>query len=83
VAVNKEEMKYWVGFSLILGIRRVRSTQLENYFNNLENAWKATPAELKQSGPDNGSIRAVTSRRPKISLEARMERLDRYKVKVE
>ena len=83
MAVNKEEMKYWVGFSLILGIGRVRSTQLESYFSNLENAWKATPAELKQSGLDNGSIRAVTSWRPKISLEAKMEKLDRYRVKVE
>ncbi|MFC2005520.1 DNA-processing protein DprA [Chloroflexota bacterium] len=78
---SKEDIKYWVGFSLVPGIGRVRSAQLENYFGNLDGAWKATPAELKQSGLDNGSIRAITSWRPKISLEAEMEKLERYGVK--
>ena len=80
--VANKDIKYWVGFSRISGIGRVRFNQLENYFGNLEDAWKATPAELKQSGLDNGSIRAITSWRPKISLEAEMEKLERYGVKV-
>lgn len=79
---SKEDIKYWVGFSLISGIGRVRFAQLENYFTSLENAWKANPAELKQAGLDSGSIRAITSWRPKISLEAEMEKLDRCGVKV-
>ncbi|MFC1984018.1 DNA-processing protein DprA [Chloroflexota bacterium] len=78
----KEDIKYWVGFSLISGIGRVRFSQLENHFTSLENAWQAGPAELKQAGLDSGSIRAITSRRPEISLEAEMEKLDRYGVKV-
>lgn len=80
--MSKEDIKYRVGFSLIPGIGRVRLTRLESYFNNLENAWKATPAELKHSGLDNTSIRAITSWRPKVSLEAEMEKLDRYGVQV-
>jgi DNA processing protein len=79
--VSNNDIKYWVGFSLISGIGRVRFTQLENYFKKLEGAWEATPAELKQAGLDRGSIRAITSRRPKISLEAEMDKLDRYGVK--
>ena len=80
--MSKKDIKYWVGFSLISGIGRVRLTQLENYFTNLETAWKAGPAELKQAGLDSGSIRAITSWRPRISLEAEMEKLERYGVKV-
>ncbi len=79
---NRQDIKYWVGFSLIPGIGRIRLTQLENYFGNLENAWQATPAELKHSGLDGGSIRAITAWRPKVSLEAEIEKLDRYGVKV-
>jgi len=79
---SNKDIKYWVGFSLIPGIGRVRLIQLENYFGNLENAWQATPAELKQSGLDNGSTRAINAWRPKVSLEAEMEKLDRYGVKV-
>ena len=80
--MSRRDIKYWVGFSFIPGIGRVRFNQLENYFGSLESAWKATSAELKHSGLDNGSIRAITSWRPKISLEAEMEKLDRYGVKV-
>ncbi len=77
-----QDIKYWVGFSLIPGIGRVRFAQLENYFGSLEEAWKAAPANLKHAGLDSGSINAITSWQPKISLEAEMEKLDRYGVKV-
>ena len=80
--MTNKDIKYWVGFSLIPGIGRVKLTQLENYFGSLENAWQAAPADLKQAGLDTGSIRAITSWQPRISLEAEMEKLDRYGVKV-
>jgi len=80
--MNNKDIKYWVGFSLIPGIGRVRLTQLENHFGSLEKAWQAASAELKQANLDRGAIQTVTSWRPKISLEAEMEKLDRYGVKV-
>ena len=36
-----EDIKYWVGFSSIPGIGRVRLTQLENYFGSLNSSWPA------------------------------------------
>ncbi len=80
--MTKQDIKYWVGFSLIPGIGRVKSSQLENHFGGLEAAWKAAPAELKRAGLDRSSVNAITSWRTKISLEAEMEKLDRYGVKV-
>ncbi|MFC1980769.1 hypothetical protein ACFLVN_00785 [Chloroflexota bacterium] len=59
--MNNKDIKYWVGFSIIPRIGRVKFAQLENYFGNLENAWKAAPAELKHAGLDRGSVNAVTS----------------------
>ena len=79
--MDKKDIKYWVGFSLIPGIGRVRFTQLEDYFGNLEDAWKAGPANLKHTGLDSSSINAITHWRPRISLAAEIEKLDRYKVK--
>ena len=69
-----------MGFNLIPGIGRVRLAQLENYFGNLENAWQADPVNLKHSGLDSRAVRAITSGRPKLSLEAEMEKLERYGV---
>src|SRR3972149_5802076 len=79
--ISKTDIKYWVGFSLISGIGRVRFGQLESYFGTLGNAWKAAPAELKQAGLDKASVQSITTRRPKISLEAEMDKLERFEVK--
>ncbi len=78
--MEDKDIKYWVGFSLISGIGRVRLTQLENYFGSLEDAWKANPADLKQSGLDSSSIRSIGLWQAKISLEAEMEKLEQYGV---
>jgi len=80
--MNRKDIKYWVGFSLIPTIGRVRLTQLENYFGNLADAWKATPSELKQAGLDKNSVQAIDYGRPRVSLDEEMEKLDRYGVKV-
>ena len=77
-----DDVKYRVGFNIIPGIGRVKFTQLENYFGNLENAWKASPAELKRAGLESSSIQTINHWRPQIALEAEMEKLDRFGVKV-
>ena len=79
--VGTDELKYWVGFSRIPGIGRVRISQLKAYFGNLEDAWKASEGGLKQAGLDSRSIDALLWVRQKDSLDKEMERLERYKVR--
>lgn len=79
---NADELKYWVGFSGIPGIGRVRISQLKQYFGSLQDAWTASEGRLKQAGLDSRSIDALVTLRPRISLEAEMEKLERYKVSV-
>ncbi|MDD5094539.1 MAG: DNA-processing protein DprA [Dehalococcoidia bacterium] len=73
-------VKYWVGFNRIPGIGRARFGRLIDYFGNLETAWHATPSELAAAGLDNRSLQAIVTHRPRIDLDAEMEKLDRYKV---
>jgi DNA processing protein len=80
--VSGQEIKYWVGFSLIPGIGRVKLTQLEGHFGNLAEAWKAASADLRQSGLDTASIRAINMWRPRISLDEEMAKLERHRVRV-
>ena len=77
-----DDIKYWVGFSIIPGIGRVRLAQLESYFGSLENAWKAPPGEIKRAGLDSQGLRAITQWRDKISPESEMEKLEHYNVNV-
>lgn len=77
-----KEVRYWVGFSLIPGIGRVKYGLLRSYFGSLENAWGATAGELKRAGLDSGSVRNITERRSGISLPEEMEKLEHYGVSV-
>ncbi|MBT9159920.1 MAG: DNA-processing protein DprA [Dehalococcoidia bacterium] len=76
------EIKYWVGFNMIPGIGRVRFGRLLEYFGDMGKAWHANMAELIAAGLDHRSANTIVARRPKIELDAAMDRLDRYNVKV-
>ena len=78
----KSDIKYRVGFSLVPGVGRVRLSRLESFFDNLEDAWRAGPAELKRAGLDDRVAGAVIAARSRLSLEAEMEKLERHGVKV-
>ena len=60
----------------------MRISQLKEHFSSLQDAWKAPEGKLKQAGLDSRSIDALLLLRPKISLDAEIEKLERYKVKV-
>jgi len=79
---SADQLKYWVGFSEISGIGRVRISQLKEYFGSLQDAWKAPEGKLRQAGLDSRTIDTLVLLRPRISLDAEMEKLERYKVKV-
>jgi len=79
--MSKRDIKYWVGFSLIPKIGRIKISQLEKRFGDLSEAWRAGAGDLRQAGLDSGSVNAITSWRPKIALEAEMEKLERFGAK--
>jgi DNA processing protein len=74
---TNSELQYWVGFNILPGIGRVKFSQLEAHFGNLEKAWKAGPADLRQAGLDANTIRAIENWRPKVDLDSEMERLNK------
>ena len=80
--MNSNEVGYWVAFNRIPTIGRARFAILEGYFGSLERAWQASAADLTAAGLDQRSVRAVVSRRPSISPEAEMERVDRLGIDV-
>jgi len=80
LTMNRKDLKYWVGFSYIPGIGRVRLNQIETYFGNLESAWEAPASEFRQARLEDSIVRAITTWRPKIVLDDEMEKLKRYGV---
>ena len=80
--MNCNDLKYRVGFSFIPGIGRVRLGQLESHFDNLELAWKASLAELRQARLEDAAIKSIAVSRPKIDLDEEMNKLAKYDVQV-
>lgn len=79
--VSDEDLKYWVAFSGIPGVGRVRMSRLKEHFGSLQNAWRASEGMLSQAGLDRRSIDALLALRPHLSLEDEMERLQQLGVK--
>jgi DNA processing protein len=75
------DLQYWVAFSGIPGIGRVRFSQLSTYFGNMEMAWRAGRADLKSAGLDARTINNIVAMRPEISPDAEMEKLARNGVR--
>jgi DNA processing protein len=76
-----KELPYWIGFSIVPGIGRVKFSQIENYFGSLERAWKSGPADFKQAGLDSSTIKALETSRQQTDLAAEMEKLEKHGVR--
>ncbi|MBM4447199.1 MAG: DNA-protecting protein DprA [Chloroflexi bacterium] len=79
---TEDGLKYWVGFSKVPGIGRVKISQLLEHFTTLEHAWKASAGELKRAGLDSKTVDNIVNLRLRISPDAEMDSLKQYKVKV-
>lgn len=79
--VDSKETKYWIGFSLIPGIGRVKFSLLKDYFGDVERAWLAPTEELKAAGLDTRSAKALVTVREEISLEDELAKLSQQKVR--
>ena len=69
------ELQYWVAFSRIPGVGRVRHQALAARFGTLAEAWRAGPAELRAAGLDDRIVRTIVAERPNIDPEAELARL--------
>lgn len=69
------DLKYWVAFSRITGLGRVRFSLLEDHFPNMEEAWRAGASELKAAGLDSRLVSHITAERPNVPPDEEIERL--------
>lgn len=76
-----DELKYWVAFSHIAGIGRVRYTLLEKHFGSLREAWQAGRAELQAAGLESKVAAHIVAERPGIDPDDEMERLSRHSIR--
>jgi DNA processing protein len=78
--VDEVERKYWIAFSRVPRIGRVRVTQLEDHFGRLSAAWDASPGELRAAGLDAPAVSACVAARASVDPDREMELLQQHGV---
>ena len=76
------DKRYWIGFNLIKGIGAVRMQALIQHFDDLGNAWRATPAELAQAGLGLKLIERVIQARENVDLEKLWAKIEAQGIKI-
>ena len=72
-----DELKYWVALSAIPQLGAARFRRLESYFGDLEVAWRAGAAELRQAGLDARTAQEVVAGRQRRDPDDVMDALAR------
>jgi DNA processing protein len=79
---NDTEIKYWIGFTRIPGIGKVRISLLKKHFGSLARAWAAPRSELLRAGLDSGTTENLIAGRSGIDLDHDLSLIEKYKIKV-
>jgi DNA processing protein len=76
------DKRYWIGFNLIKGIGAVRMQALIHHFGDLEDAWKAAPAELAQAGLGLKVIERIVRARGQVDLEKVWKKIESQNIHI-
>jgi DNA protecting protein DprA len=76
------DKRYWIGFNLIKGIGAVRMQALIHHFGDLEDAWKAAPAELAQAGLGLKVIERIVQARQNVDLEKVWKKIESQNIHI-
>lgn len=79
--VSVDQLKYWISFTRLPGIGRVKLSLLVNHFNDLSFAWNASSSELKNAGLDSRSVTSIINHRNKVNPDSEIDNLSKYNVK--
>lgn len=73
--MDAADLKYWIGFSLVPGIGRVKFSLLESRFGEMGKAWHASARELQEAGLDSRSVGHVLAARARLSLDEELAKM--------
>ncbi len=74
------ELGYWVALSRVAGIGNGRLRHLKKHFGSLQQAWSASPTELRASGLDERLAQQLCQARDTLSPENELELLQKFGV---
>ncbi len=79
---KNNDIKFWVGFSLIPEIGPARFSRLVKHFSNMQQAWNASFNELRQAGIDEKAANEVVVKRNEINLDQEIKKIEKEDLKI-
>ncbi len=73
--MERETVRYWLGFNAVRGIGPVRLRRLIERFGDVRAAWEAPDAALKEAGLDRRSLESLLHARRTLDLDALLRHL--------
>ncbi len=73
--IDDQQVQYWIAFSKVPTVGRVRTGLMEDRFGSLEAAWGASETELRASGLDAAVVASIVESRSTIEPERELERV--------
>lgn len=77
-----DDLKYWIAFSRIPSVGRVRFKRLTDHFADLEEAWRAPQTQLELAGLDRRTAETVGAARAKIDPDRELDQVHARAVQV-
>ncbi len=82
MTTSEHDLPYWISFSRVPTVGRVRIGLLEERFGSLKAAWEASGSELGASGLTSGVVSAIEQVRRVVEPERELERVRNANVAV-
>ena len=76
------DLRYLVALSQIAGVGPVKLRLIRDRFGDMEWAWRAGAADFTAAGLDEKTVQEIVARRPRISPDREMERLEEAGIQV-
>ena len=75
VMAVRDDLAYWVAFSRVPSVGRVRFGLIEQAFGSLDAAWRAGATEFWSAGLDQAVVEAIATAREQVDPDREMELL--------
>lgn len=76
------EIKYWVGFSMIPGIGKAKLFAVKRHFGDLKEAWKGTKSDYFKAGLDEKTANSIVTFRKTFSPDEELEKNGKYNISI-
>jgi DNA processing protein len=70
------DVRYWLGFNLVPRVGPVRLQALQQYFGDLELAWRADAATLRAAGLPQDALERLLYARQRLNLDAELAKVE-------